>query len=138
MKDKERFENLPSIANKLYFSIVEASALSLVEPHVLRYWEKEFAPILSPSKRKGGRRYYERADILVIRRIRELLYKHGFTIEGAKVKIKSELDGKNDNDNNNEEDGNKKDKGGIPCYHGSNVVKKAIEELRKVIDILGP
>ena len=87
----KRIEDLPTIPDKLYFTIGEASMLSLVKPHVLRYWEKEFAFALVPDKRKGGRRRYERKDLLVIRRIRNLLYRQGFTIEGAKVKLKTEM-----------------------------------------------
>ena len=88
----EHIEDLPAIPDKLYFTIGEASMLSLVKSHVLRYWEKEFAFALVPDKRKGGRRRYERKDLLVIRRIRDLLYSQGFTIGGAKVKLKSEME----------------------------------------------
>ena len=75
--------NLPPIPGKRYFTIGEASELCAVKSHVLRYWEREF-PQLSPIKRRGNRRYYQRKDIILIRRIRNLLYDQGFTIGGAK------------------------------------------------------
>lgn len=81
-------QDLPPIPDKLYFTIGEASALCLVKPHVLRYWEQEFSQ-LSPSKRRGNRRYYQRDEIVLIRHIRDLLYEQGFTIEGAKSKLAS-------------------------------------------------
>ncbi len=86
-RQKKQIKDLPSIPDKLYFTIGEASKLSLVKPHVLRYWEKEFSFILLPDKRQGGRRRYGRNDLLTIRRIRNLLYHQGFTIEGAKVQL---------------------------------------------------
>ncbi|MDR1012463.1 MAG: MerR family transcriptional regulator [Coxiellaceae bacterium] len=78
--------NFPQIPDKLYFSIGEASDLCLVKPHVLRYWEQEFSQ-LNPVKRYGKRRYYQRNEILLIRRIKNLLYEQGFTIEGARNKL---------------------------------------------------
>ena len=75
--------DLPSIPEKLYFTIGEVAKLCSLQPHVLRYWEQEFTQ-LSPSKRRGNRRYYQRKDVLLIRRIRSLLYSQGFTIEGAR------------------------------------------------------
>ena len=80
---------LPDIPGKRYFTIGEVSELCLVKPHVLRYWEQEF-PQLTPVKRRGNRRYYQRGDVLVIRSIRELLYEHGFTIGGARQKLEQE------------------------------------------------
>ena len=74
---------LPPIPGKRYFSIGEVSDLCAVKPHVLRYWEREF-PQLRPVKRRGNRRYYQRHDVMVVRRIRELLYGQGFTIGGAR------------------------------------------------------
>lgn len=76
----------PQIPDKIYFTIGEVSKLCLLEPYVLRYWEKEF-PQLSPSKRRGNRRYYRCDEILLIRNIRSLLYEQGFTIEGARMKL---------------------------------------------------
>lgn len=70
----------------LYFTIGEVSRLCQLEPHVLRYWEQEF-PQISPSKRKGNRRYYQRKDVVMIRQIRHLLYEQGYTIPGARAKL---------------------------------------------------
>ena len=78
--------DLPQIPDKIYFTIGEVSKLCLLEPYVLRYWEQEF-PQLSPTKRCGNRRYYKRDEILLIRRIKHLLYVQGFTIEGARTKL---------------------------------------------------
>lgn len=77
---------LPPIPDKRYFSIGEASKLCGVKPHVLRYWEQEFHQI-SPNKRQGNRRYYRLNDLLIIRKIRELLYEEGYTIEGARQSL---------------------------------------------------
>ena len=74
---------LPTIPNKRYFTIGEVSELCLVKPHVLRYWEQEF-PGLTPVKRRGNRRYYQRHDVMLIRQIRSLLYREGYTIGGAR------------------------------------------------------
>ncbi len=79
---------LPSIPAKRYFTIGEVSELCGVKPHVLRYWEQEFTQ-LKPVKRRGNRRYYQHHEVLLIRRIRELLYEHGFTISGARNKLDS-------------------------------------------------
>ena len=80
--------NLPLIPDKKYFSISEASGLCTVKKHTLRFWEKEF-DLLRPSTRRGNRRFYQREDILIIRKIRSLLYEEGLTISGAKKKISS-------------------------------------------------
>ena len=77
---------LPTIPSKRYFTISEASNLCDVEAHVLRYWEQEFSQ-LSPIKRRGNRRYYQRHDVMLIRHIKELLYNNGYTIKGAKQKL---------------------------------------------------
>src|SRR6187401_2351548 len=77
---------LPPIPAKRYFTIGEVSELCGVKPHVLRYWEQEFTQ-LKPVKRRGNRRYYEHHEVLLIRRIRELLYEQGFTISGARNKL---------------------------------------------------
>ena len=81
---------LPSIPAKRYFTIGEVGDLCGVKPHVLRYWEQEFTQ-LRPIKRRGNRRYYQHHEVLMIRRIRELLYDQGFTITGARNKM-HELD----------------------------------------------
>ena len=80
---------LPPIPAKRYFTIGEVSELCAVKPHVLRYWEQEFAQ-LKPVKRRGNRRYYQHHEVLLIRRIRELLYEQGFTISGARHRLDSE------------------------------------------------
>jgi len=80
---------LPTIPSKRYFTISEASNLCNVEAHVLRYWEQEFSQ-LSPIKRRGNRRYYQRHDVMLIRHIKELLYDSGYTIKGAKQKLSGE------------------------------------------------
>ena len=77
---------LPSIPAKRYFTIGEVSDLCGVKPHVLRYWEQEFTQ-LRPMKRRGNRRYYQHHEVLMIRRIRDLLYDQGFTISGARNKL---------------------------------------------------
>jgi len=77
---------LPSIPAKRYFTIGEVGDLCGVKPHVLRYWEQEFNQ-LRPMKRRGNRRYYQHHEVLMIRRIRDLLYDQGFTISGARNKI---------------------------------------------------
>ncbi|MCB1759685.1 MAG: MerR family transcriptional regulator [Gammaproteobacteria bacterium] len=81
--------DLPAIPSKRYFTIGEVSELCGVKPHVLRYWEQEFAQ-LKPVKRRGNRRYYQRHDVLMIRQIRSLLYEQGFTIGGARQQLSSE------------------------------------------------
>jgi DNA-binding transcriptional MerR regulator len=77
---------LPAIPAKRYFTIGEVSELCGVKPYVLRYWEQEFTQ-LKPMKRRGNRRYYQHHEVLLIRRIRELLYEHGFTISGARNRL---------------------------------------------------
>lgn len=78
--------DLPPIPAKRYFTIGEVSDLCGVKPHVLRYWEQEFTQ-LKPVKRRGNRRYYQHHEVLLIRRIRELLYEQGFTISGARNRL---------------------------------------------------
>lgn len=85
-KKSIKSDELPLIPNKLYFAIGEVAKLCSLEPHVLRYWEQEFS-VLSPLKRRGNRRYYQRKDVLVVRRIRALLYDQGFTIDGARKQL---------------------------------------------------
>ena len=81
---------LPPIPAKRYFTIGEVSELCGVKPHVLRYWEQEFTQ-LRPVKRRGNRRYYQHHEVLLIRRIRELLYEQGFTISGARNRLDENL-----------------------------------------------
>ena len=88
-------KNLPSIPAKRYFTIGEVSELCGVKPHVLRYWEQEFTQ-LRPMKRRGNRRYYQHHEVLMIRRIRDLLYDQGFTISGARNKLQEIVQGERD------------------------------------------
>ncbi|MET0983749.1 MAG: MerR family transcriptional regulator [Telluria sp.] len=84
--NKTELSALPPIPAKRYFTIGEVSELCGVKPHVLRYWEQEFTQ-LKPVKRRGNRRYYQHHEVLLIRRIRELLYEQGFTISGARNRL---------------------------------------------------
>lgn len=84
-------DSLPPIPAKRYFTIGEVSDLCGVKPHVLRYWEQEFTQ-LKPVKRRGNRRYYQHHEVLLIRRIRELLYEQGFTISGARNRLSDARD----------------------------------------------
>ena len=83
-------KSLPPIPAKRYFTIGEVSELCAVKPHVLRYWEQEFTQ-LKPVKRRGNRRYYQHHEVLLIRRIRDLLYEQGFTINGARHRLETEV-----------------------------------------------
>ena len=89
MLEPSNNNQLPTIPGKRYFTIGEVSELCGVKPHVLRYWEQEF-PSLSPVKRRGNRRYYQRMDVVLIRQIRSLLYEEGFTIGGARQRLEGE------------------------------------------------
>ena len=89
MLEPSNNNELPVIPAKRYFTISEVSELCAVKPHVLRYWEQEFTE-LSPVKRRGNRRYYQRHDVLMIRQIRALLYEQGYTISGARVHLTSD------------------------------------------------
>ena len=80
--------NLPPIPAKRYFTISEVALLCDVKPHVLRYWEQEFVQ-LRPMKRRGNRRYYQHHELLMVRRIRSLLYDEGFTIQGARNQLRA-------------------------------------------------
>ena len=86
MLEPSQNNELPAIPGKRYFTIGEVSELCDVKPHVLRYWEQEF-PNLSPVKRRGNRRYYQRQDVILIRQIRALLYEQGYTIGGARTRL---------------------------------------------------
>ena len=88
-------KSLPPIPAKRYFTIGEVGDLCGVKPHVLRYWEQEFTQ-LRPMKRRGNRRYYQHHEVLMIRRIRDLLYDQGFTISGARNKIQELLQDERD------------------------------------------
>jgi len=86
MENKKPIHKFPPIPAKRYFTIGEVGILCGVKPHVLRYWEQEFTQ-LRPIKRRGNRRYYQHQEVLLIRRIRELLYDQGFTINGARSRL---------------------------------------------------
>lgn len=92
---------LPPIPAKRYFTIGEVSELCGVKPHVLRYWEQEFTQ-LRPIKRRGNRRYYQHHEVLMIRRIRELLYDQGFTISGARNQLHEQVQQESDKQRNGE------------------------------------
>jgi DNA-binding transcriptional MerR regulator len=89
MLEPSNNNELPVIPEKRYFTIGEVSELCDVKPHVLRYWEQEFTE-LSPVKRRGNRRYYQRHEVLMIRQIRALLYEQGYTIGGARAHLMSD------------------------------------------------
>ena len=91
MLEASNNKELPIIPSKRYFTIGEVSELCDVKPHVLRYWEQEF-PSLKPVKRRGNRRYYQRHDVVLIRRIRSLLYEQGYTIGGARQNLAGQPD----------------------------------------------
>jgi DNA-binding transcriptional MerR regulator len=88
-------KTLPPIPVKRYFTIGEVGELCGVKPHVLRYWEQEFTQ-LRPMKRRGNRRYYQHHEVLMIRRIRDLLYDQGFTISGARNKLQEMVQSERD------------------------------------------
>ncbi|MBA3594261.1 MAG: MerR family transcriptional regulator [Pseudomonadota bacterium] len=94
-------KTLPPIPAKRYFTIGEVSDLCGVKPHVLRYWEQEFTQ-LRPMKRRGNRRYYQHHEVLMIRRIRDLLYDQGFTISGARNKLQEIVQTERDKRRNGE------------------------------------
>nr|CBA26436.1 hypothetical protein Csp_E35240 [Curvibacter putative symbiont of Hydra magnipapillata] len=94
-------KTLPPIPAKRYFTIGEVGDLCGVKPHVLRYWEQEFTQ-LRPMKRRGNRRYYQHHEVLMIRKIRDLLYDQGFTISGARNKMQELLQAERDKKRNGE------------------------------------
>ena len=116
MLDPDHNAELPPIPGKRYFTIGEVSDLCGVKAHVLRYWEQEFDD-LSPVKRRGNRRYYQREDVLMIRQIRSLLYDQGYTIGGAKQKLVNDESGEAGSDH-------------------SVLIKQMISELEEVLAVL--
>ena len=96
-------KTLPPIPAKRYFTVGEVGELCGVKPHVLRYWEQEFTQ-LRPMKRRGNRRYYQHHEVLMIRRIRELLYDQGFTISGARNKLQELVQAERDKRRGDEDD----------------------------------
>jgi len=127
---RHKAELLPPIPAKRYFTIGEVSDLCAVKPHVLRYWEQEFTQ-LKPVKRRGNRRYYQHHEVLLIRRIRDLLYEQGFTINGARHRLETEtLDSAADAD------------AGMPGPTARRSAALSADQLRQVIEeirqLLGP
>lgn len=116
MLEPSHNNELPPIPGKRYFTIGEVSDLCGVKAHVLRYWEQEFDE-LSPVKRRGNRRYYQRQDVMTIRQIRSLLYDQGYTIGGAKQKL-----------HNEGEEG--------AAGQNAELIKQMITELEEVLDVL--
>ncbi|WP_158934332.1 MerR family transcriptional regulator [Burkholderia sp. S171] len=123
---------LPPIPAKRYFTIGEVSELCGVKPHVLRYWEQEFTQ-LRPVKRRGNRRYYQHHEVLLIRRIRELLYEQGFTINGARNRLDSH--GRPNGSAGDIED--MQESGAIPQMNVAVDVDQLRKDILKVIDLLG-
>ncbi|MES0872605.1 MerR family transcriptional regulator [Sinimarinibacterium thermocellulolyticum] len=119
--------DLPAIPRKRYFAIGEVSELCDVKPHVLRYWEQEF-PQLKPVKRRGNRRYYQQDDVLMVRRIRSLLYEQGFTIGGARQRLKEMARGGRENDPN--------PSGPVRSRPSGNRRREEIKELRDELESL--
>jgi DNA-binding transcriptional MerR regulator len=134
MEPSRRKAELPPIPAKRYFTIGEVSELCGVKPHVLRYWEQEFTQ-LKPVKRRGNRRYYQHHEVLLIRRIRELLYEEGFTISGARNRLdNARLDNSRIVDEDKPEPSAPQD---VHVPRGAGVDVAAIKrELRAVLDQL--
>ena len=116
MLEPSNNSELPVIPGKRYFTIGEVSELCGVKAHVLRYWEQEF-PSLSPVKRSGNRRYYQRQDVILIRQIRSLLYDRGFTINGARQQLNGDT-AKDDH------------------YQSQQIIRQLRNELEEVLTIL--
>lgn len=119
---------LPPIPAKRYFTIGEVSDLCGVKPHVLRYWEQEFTQ-LKPVKRRGNRRYYQHHEVLLIRRIRELLYEQGFTISGARNKLDSRLANGNGTANGHANDVDDLAAGLPPLEANTIAIRNELEEI---------
>ena len=132
MEPSRRKVDLPPIPAKRYFTIGEVSELCGVKPHVLRYWEQEFTQ-LKPVKRRGNRRYYQHHEVLLIRRIRELLYEEGFTISGARNRLDNAATG----DDRHEARSARPHAGAAPAASGSAADVSALKrELRELLDSL--
>jgi DNA-binding transcriptional MerR regulator len=120
---------LPPIPAKRYFTIGEVSELCGVKPHVLRYWEQEFTQ-LRPVKRRGNRRYYQHHEVLLIRRIRDLLYEQGFTINGARNRLDS-------HGRVTDDDGDEAETGAPTRAQVAVDVEQLRKEILQVLDLLG-
>ena len=124
MENHKPNSELPPIPAKRYFTIGEMSELCGVKPHVLRYWEQEFTQ-LKPVKRRGNRRYYQHHEVLLIRRIRQLLYEEGFTISGARSRL------------DNQAASQQEDIGENSGSFGKYTPNSLRSELREIIALLG-
>ena len=122
---------LPPIPAKRYFTIGEVSELCGVKPHVLRYWEQEFTQ-LKPVKRRGNRRYYQHHEVLLIRRIRELLYEHGFTINGARNRLEEPAPSRLEGGNGKDASGTKTMTVPQPISPGS--IRKELKSILKMLE----
>src|SRR3979490_1700738 len=123
MEPSRRKADLPPIPPKAYFTMGEVSDFWGVEPHVLRYWEQEFTQ-LKPVKRRGNRRYYQHHEVLLIRRIRDLLYEQGFTINGARHRLEKE----------NSDSPTERADGGVPGPAARRATALSPAQLRQVIE----
>jgi DNA-binding transcriptional MerR regulator len=126
---------LPPIPAKRYFTIGEVSELCGVKPHVLRYWEQEFTQ-LRPVKRRGNRRYYQHHEVLLIRRIRELLYEQGFTINGARNRLDARGDVIGEGDDRQRSNAAAAPAPSSPANGGAVDVEQLRTELHAVIELL--
>ena len=132
MEPSRRKVDLPPIPAKRYFTIGEVSDLCGVKPHVLRYWEQEFTQ-LKPVKRRGNRRYYQHHEVLLIRRIRELLYEEGFTISGARNRLDNAATG---DDRHEARAARAAATGAAPAASAAADVSALKRELRELLDSL--
>ena len=131
-------KTLPAIPAKRYFTIGEVSELCGVKPYVLRYWEQEF-PQLKPVKRRGNRRYYQHHEVLLIRRIRELLYEEGFTISGARNRLDNSFgeDEKSEGPARNGRNGrNGGGANGVDVSQSQQIVRQMRAELEELLKML--
>src|SRR5436190_16521432 len=133
MEPSRRKAELPPIPAKRYFTIGEVSDLCGVKPHVLRYWEQEFTQ-LKPVKRRGNRRYYQHHEVLLIRRIRELLYEEGFTISGARNRLDNAATG---DDRHDGRGARPAAAAAAPAASAGGDVAALKRELRELLDSLG-
>ena len=140
MESKSSNASLPPIPAKRYFTIGEVSELCGVKAHVLRYWEQEFTQ-LKPVKRRGNRRYYQHHEVLLIRRIRELLYEQGFTISGARNRLdESQREARRGGNGHTLNGVGESDPDGaaVPLSNSSAALVLFREELQQVIALLEP
>lgn len=128
-------QQLPPIPAKRYFTIGEVSDLCGVKPHVLRYWEQEFTQ-LKPVKRRGNRRYYQHHEVLLIRRIRELLYEQGFTISGARNRLDEQGNVENQLKTNGKKPNGKS--AANAAASGISSVSQIKQELGEILKLLKP